>query len=59
MGLKHKAKKGTVIEANGVTITVLQGSPKLEISAPPQVTITTRHNRVDQAGRKRPRQRPG
>lgn len=41
MGLKHKAKKGTVIEVNGVTITVLRGSPRLEITAPPEVPIKT------------------
>jgi len=41
MGLKHRAKKGTVIEVNGVTITVLRGSPRLEITAPPGVAITT------------------
>ena len=44
MGLKHKAKKGTVIEANGVRITVLRGSPQLEITAPPGVTVITRHS---------------
>lgn len=42
MGLKHKAKKGTVIEANGVKVTVLAGSPKLEVSAPENVGITIR-----------------
>lgn len=41
MGLKHEAKKGTVIEANGVTITVLRGSSRLEITAPPDVVIRT------------------
>jgi hypothetical protein len=39
MGLKHEAKKGTIIEANGVTVRVLRGSPHLEITAPPSVTI--------------------
>ncbi len=39
MGLKHEAKKGTVIEANGVKIVVLRGSPLLEITAPPNVGI--------------------
>ena len=39
MGLKHEAKKGTVIEANGVTITVLRGSPQLEITSPPGIAI--------------------
>lgn len=43
MGLKHKAKKGTVIEANGVRITVLRGSPQLEITAPPEIPIKTSH----------------
>jgi hypothetical protein len=42
MGLKHEAKKGTVIEVNGVTIKVLRGSPRLEITAPPEVAIHTR-----------------
>lgn len=55
MGLKHKAKKGTVIEANGVTITVLQGSPQLEISAPPEVRIKTHHGDVGKAKRSRGR----
>ena len=41
MGLKHKAKKGTVIKVNGVTITVLRGSPRLEITAPPGIDIVT------------------
>jgi hypothetical protein len=39
MGLKHKAKKGTVIEANGVTVKVLRGSPQLEITAPRESSI--------------------
>lgn len=34
MGLKHEAKPGTVIEANGVKIVVLRGSPRLDITAP-------------------------
>jgi hypothetical protein len=41
MGLKHEAKKGTVIEVNGVKITVLRGSPQLEITAPPEIPIKT------------------
>ena len=41
MGMMYKAKKGTVIEANGVRITVLRGSPRLEITAPPEVVILT------------------
>jgi len=40
MGLKHKAKKGTVIEANGVKVTVLRGSPELEITAPENVAVS-------------------
>jgi hypothetical protein len=39
MGLKHKAKKGTVVEVNGVKVIVLSGSPKLEIVAPPVIPI--------------------
>jgi hypothetical protein len=39
MGLKHKAKKGTVIEVIGVKIAILRGSPLLEIDAPPQCPI--------------------
>lgn len=42
MGLKHRAKKGTVIEANGVRVTVLRGSPELEIMAPRNVGIKIR-----------------
>ena len=41
MGLKHEAKKGDTIEANGVTIKVLRGSPRLEITAPLGIPITT------------------
>ena len=41
MGLKHEAKKGTVIEVNGVTIKVLRGSPHLEITAPREAKIKT------------------
>ena len=41
MGLKHKAKKGTTITANGVTVAVLRGSPLLEITAPTEVRIET------------------
>ena len=47
MGLKHEAKKGTIIEANGVRITVLRGSPRLEITAPPEVTIKMAHVKVN------------
>ena len=39
MGLKHKAKKGTTITANGVQVTVLRGSPLLDITAPRQISI--------------------
>ena len=42
MGLKHEAKKGTVIRAGGVTITVLRGNPQLEITTDdPNAAITT------------------
>ena len=41
MGLKHEAKKGTVIEVNGVKIVVLRGSPLLEVTAPPGISIKT------------------
>ena len=42
MGLKHEAKKGTVIEANGVRIVVLRGNPQLEITTDdPNAAITT------------------
>ncbi|QDU28898.1 Acetyltransferase (GNAT) family protein [Anatilimnocola aggregata] len=40
MGLQTEAKKGTVIEVNGVRIEVLRGSPRLEITAPPDAKIT-------------------
>jgi len=49
MGLKHEAEKGTVIEANGVTITVLRGSPRLEITAPPEVAIHVRRAQPESA----------
>ena len=39
MGLKHKAKKGTTITANGVTVAVLRGSPLLDITAPAEISI--------------------
>jgi hypothetical protein len=39
MGLKHQAKKSTVIEVNGVTVRVLRGSPQLEITAPRESSI--------------------
>ncbi|WP_425613606.1 hypothetical protein NA78x_003441 [Anatilimnocola sp. NA78] len=39
MGMQHECKKGTVIVVNGVRIEVLRGSPRLEISAPPEVPI--------------------
>jgi hypothetical protein len=55
VGLKHKAKKGTVIEANGVTVVVLQGTPRLEITAPPNVPIKT--SRVAVSPPRRPRRR--
>ncbi len=55
MGLKHEAKKGTVIEVNGVTITVLRGSPRLEITAPRDVAIKTSRARVGKAKRSRNR----
>jgi hypothetical protein len=41
MGMKHEAKKGTIIRAGGVTITVLRGNPQLEITTDePNVVIT-------------------
>jgi hypothetical protein len=54
MGMRHEAKKGTIIQANGVTIIVLRGSPCLEISAPHDVAIRT--SRVN-TGSTRPRHR--
>jgi hypothetical protein len=39
MGLKHEAKKGTTIVANGVRVTVLRGSPLLDITAPAEIDI--------------------
>jgi hypothetical protein len=40
MGLKHEAKKGTVIEISGpAKITVLRGAPQLEIEASSEVAI--------------------
>jgi hypothetical protein len=39
MGLKHEAKKGTTIVANGVRVTVLRGSPLLDITAPAEINI--------------------
>jgi hypothetical protein len=39
MGLKHEAKKGTTITANGVKVTVLRGSPLLEVTAPAEIAI--------------------
>ena len=42
MGMKHKAKKGTIIEVNGVKVIVLAGSPKLEIEAPKEAVIAIR-----------------
>jgi len=46
MGLKHIAKKGTVIEANGVKVIVLRGAPQLEITAPRDVVITIGRNQT-------------
>lgn len=41
MGMKHEAKKGTIIQANGVKVTVLRGNPHLEITTDePDVVIT-------------------
>ena len=43
MGLKHEAKKGTVIEISGpARITVLRGAPQLAIEASSDVVITMR-----------------
>lgn len=39
MGLKHEAKQGTTIEVNGVKVTVLRGSPQLDITAPRELVI--------------------
>ena len=47
MGLKHEAKKGTVIEVNGVTIRVLRGSPLLEISVERRCPIIVEHLESD------------
>lgn len=41
MGMQTEVKKGTIIEVNGVRIEVLRGSPRLEITAPNGVRITT------------------
>jgi hypothetical protein len=40
MGLKHQARPGTTIRANGVLVTVLRGRPHLEVTAPREVVIT-------------------
>ena len=40
MGLKHEASKGTTIEAGTVKVTVLRGSPQLDITAPRDTVIT-------------------
>jgi len=40
MGLKHQARPGTTIQANGVLVTVLRGRPQLEVTAPREVVIT-------------------
>jgi hypothetical protein len=45
MGIRHEAKKGTTIIANGVRIIVLRGSPLLEITAPAEVLIEMTLNR--------------
>lgn len=44
MGLKHEAKRGTTIEVNGVKVTVLRGSPQLDITAPREAAITIRQD---------------
>ena len=46
MGLKHQARPGTTIEANGVVVTVLRGRPHLEVSAPHEVVITIDRKRL-------------
>lgn len=58
MGMKHEAKKGTVIEANGVKMTVLRGCPLVEVTADPKIVIIIRpkpNDRLNQAttGRER------
>jgi len=58
MGMLHKAKKGTIIEANGVRISVIRGSPLLEISAPTEVPIRMRHEHSSGGGESRQRQEP-
>lgn len=58
MGLKHEAKKGTVIHVNGVTIKVLRGSPQLEITAPPEAQIKTSRIPVEQHLKRRNRRLP-
>jgi hypothetical protein len=48
MGLRHKAKTGTTIAANGVKITVLRGSPLLDIAAPAEIAITIGKDQVSE-----------
>ena len=45
MGLKHQARPGTTIQANGVHVTVLRGRPHLEVTAPREVVITISRKR--------------
>lgn len=58
MGLRHKATRGTTIEANGVKVTVLRGSPQLEISAPSDTPITIGHAQIEPQTVRRRRTRP-
>jgi hypothetical protein len=46
MGLKHQARPGTTIQANGVLVTVLRGRPQLEVTAPREVVITIGRKRI-------------
>jgi len=46
VGLKHQARPGTTIQANGVLVTVLRGRPQLEVTAPRDVVITIGRNQT-------------
>src|SRR5687767_14524634 len=57
MGLKHEAKPGTTITANGIKVIVLRGSPLLEVTADPDVAITTGQIERQQSGKQQHRSR--
>jgi hypothetical protein len=66
MGLKHEARPGTTIQANGVLVTVLRGRPHLEVTAPREVVITisrqrdlTTNTQASNNGRRSKRSRAG